>query len=160
MKSQHFSIKELVPPDILEQKGEDWCWQRLNPDMLRFLDQFWEDAQQTWGSTNTKVAITLNDWSWGGRFSLRGWRPADAPVGAKHSYHKDGNAVDVVLHRVDIHTRKREQIAPIDVNAYVMDSKASGKREYQWVRCFESGDRMTWSHFDGRNFDGVLEINA
>ena len=158
MRAQHYAIEELMPPCILAAKGEAWCWQRLNRGLLLFLDQLWQDAQIQFGAGKHKVVIEINNWKWGGARKYSGWRPADCTEGAEYSYHKDGNAVDLRIYRIDKNSGKRTQIPPNDVNQYVLRQRDMQRPAYQWVRCYESGNGMTWSHYDGRNYDGVLHI--
>ena len=84
-KCKHFTIKELVPPEVLNELGPIKCWELFDDKALIVLDWFREQIGRQ---------ITVNDWSWGGQYKYRGYRPKNCKTGAKNSQHKEGAAFD------------------------------------------------------------------
>lgn len=83
-KPIHFSIKELVPPEIANLP-EDYLLGLFNEGLLICIDRLREALG---------ARITINNWVSGGRFTLRGFRPKNCTVGAVNSAHKKGWALD------------------------------------------------------------------
>lgn len=83
IKTTHFSIKELVHPQIVLDIGEQNCWARLDGGCLIDLDKI----REAWGDI---IYINL------GKHDSRGLRPPNDPDGAKYSIHKQGAAFDLV----------------------------------------------------------------
>lgn len=86
--TDNISLQELVPKDVYLRYGDG---------AVRFIDQrlpaILERIRELCGGR----AMTLNDWYYGGRFNLRGFRPANCTTGAPKSQHKLGKAADFTI---------------------------------------------------------------
>ena len=82
--SKDFDLREFVPPEIWRRFGRNSRW-FIRQDVID-LAQFYRDYFD--------AAVRVNDWHYGGDFTMRGFRPPDADVGASLSQHKFGNAFD------------------------------------------------------------------
>jgi len=84
----NIDIRELVPKDVFLKYGEG---------SVRFIDQrlpaILERIRELCGGRT----MTLNDWYYGGRFNLRGFRPSNCTIGAVKSMHKEGKAADFTI---------------------------------------------------------------
>lgn len=81
----YFKPQELVDRDTYNLLGDD-SLKLFDQHILRCLDNFRHHLDQS---------ITINDWSWGGNYSLSGYRQPSETVGAKKSRHKLGIAFDM-----------------------------------------------------------------
>ena len=88
MRTKHFTIEELVYPELIAQRGVDQPWMWLQPDALKGLDSI----RDKFGK------CTVNNWKWGGPRVASGLRPLSGGVGAAMSLHRYGAAFDVVPH--------------------------------------------------------------
>jgi hypothetical protein len=83
-RTKYFSIEELVDPVTLSKLGSR-AWGMLDPGLLFDLD-----------TIRSKIGrITVNDWAMDGDFQFSGFRPASTNVGAVHSLHRLGKAIDI-----------------------------------------------------------------
>ena len=81
---KHFIIKEFVPPEIWNIEGEQSIL-HLDEKIIITIEQIREFFNRP---------ITINDWCYGGKFKYRGFRPESCNVGATHSMHRIGKALD------------------------------------------------------------------
>jgi hypothetical protein len=88
------------------------------------------------------VPITVNDWYWGGQYSLSGLRPMDTDVGAKFSLHKFGLAFDAKVRGVDA------EIVRNDIRA----------EKFPLITCIEKD--VSWNHCDFRNTNRLMEVTG
>jgi hypothetical protein len=98
---EHFSIWELVPPDmqvLIHDRGSAWAFNTLFDErLLRTMDML----RDQFGS------MQANTWKEGGRHCFRGFRPPYCDIGAELSQHRFGRAVDLVpLNSCVDHIRK------------------------------------------------------
>lgn len=124
---KHFILQELVPPDIYKQYGRH-SLRLLDKNMLLMID----GIREFFGKP-----ITINNWSWEGKFTLRGFRPPDCKVGAWLSQHKFGRAGDM-----DIEGYTAEEAR----QAIIANQKSP---LLNWIRVIE--DKVSWLHVDTRN---------
>ena len=89
-KCKHFSIQELVPPDVYEdakKKSETWkLWYLFDTRTLITIDRIREFLG---------TGITINNWKWGGDFTDSGYRAPNSTVGSKYSSHRRCCACDL-----------------------------------------------------------------
>ena len=89
-KCKHFSIQELVPPDVYEdakKNGVLWkLWYLFDTRTLITLDRIREFVD---------TGITINNWKWGGDFTDSGYRAPNSTVGSKYSSHRRCGAFDL-----------------------------------------------------------------
>lgn len=150
-KPKHFSktldgfAKEVLPPDIYNERGVRGL-ELMSEPILQFIDDYRGDI---------KVALTVNNWSWGGKFTQSGLRN-DSGTGAKYSQHRYGNAVDFrSIHKTGHELRKHfienkdkyPQISFVEVGP--IETTVDGEKV--WVD-------MSWFHGDCRtriDWEGV-----
>jgi hypothetical protein len=124
---KHFIMEELVPPEIYNNYGNK-ALRFLDKEMLMMID----GIREFFGEP-----ISINNWKWGGQFSLRGFRPLNTGVGALYSQHKFGRAADM-----DIRNYTAEE-----ARKAILDNQKSPL--LNWVRVIE--DKVNWLHCDCRN---------
>jgi hypothetical protein len=91
--------------------------------------------------------IIINNWSSGGQFRLRGFRPEGTRTGAKYSQHKFGRALDFHVPGMTV----------ADVHK-VIQAHSHFFIESGWLTTIEDPrDSPTWTHIDCR-FTGTNEI--
>ena len=126
---KHFSWFELVPSKDYKQY---WLW-LIDERILKTIDEMREYYNRP---------IIINDWYWGGKFSLRGLRPFNSGVGAKFSQHCYGRAVDL-----DVQGVSAEKVRN-DIRSGLFPE----------ITCIETG--VSWMHLDVRNAKRLLEVKA
>jgi hypothetical protein len=125
-RPQHFELHELVPPEILELRGEA-AWELLEPRLLVAGDR----VRDRFGP------CTVNDWKDGGRFRESGLRDGVTGVGARLSQHKRGAALDL----------KFKHVKPRTVFDYLLEHPD----EFPEITVLEDVAKTpTWLHFDVR----------
>jgi len=136
---EHFDIEELVTPDLFEEfrDRQHRLWQLFDVRALITLDAL----RGRFGP------ITVNDWVWGGDFTLSGLRPWDTEIGAKLSQHKFGRGVDCKFKDISAH----------DVRQKLFEADRAGRQfgnpHFLHITCVEDFPGMSWFHFDVRNHD-------
>ncbi len=85
VNNTHFDIKEFVPKSVYDKYG-DGAIKFIDLRLVHILERIREICGDK--------AITINNWSYGGKFQYRGYRPPECTVGALKSMHKLGRAVD------------------------------------------------------------------
>lgn len=88
-RCQHFSVYELVPPEVYRARGER-AWELLDSRLLVTLDAL----RDHFGP------ISVNDYRWGGSRTESGLRLPETATGAVYSQHQYGRAAD--LHLEDV----------------------------------------------------------
>lgn len=86
--TDNISLQELVPKDVYLRYGDG---------AVRFIDQRLPAILERIRELCGGKPMTLNDWLYGGRFNLRGFRPANCTIGAAKSMHKKGKAADFTI---------------------------------------------------------------
>lgn len=127
---KYFSIKEFVDPDTYNTPGMDPLWV-MDPRIL-FTAQ------------GIRIALgkpmTINNWHSGGSFSNRGFRGMNSGVGAVHSQHRYGRAIDF-----DIAGMSADEVRTwIKANLSKLDC-------LKYITTLETG--ITWVHIDVRSYD-------
>lgn len=135
--SKNFYLQEFVTPDLYK-KWKDKSIIFID-DRLIHIAQFIRDR--------FNKPMTINNWNNDGSFRYRGYRPYNCRVGAHHSQHKYGRAIDFTISRMTI----------AEIHE---DIKANKELYYeQGVRVIESIELApTWMHIDCRftNHDQIL----
>lgn len=127
MKSKHFVIQELVPPEVFLSSGEN-AWELLDQRLIFTLDDLWTELGP----------FVVNDWHKGGTYKESGLRSAGTSTGAQYSQHKFGRAADC----------KFKDHKPIEAYQYII--KNAEKLPYlSTLEDIES--TPTWIHVDVRN---------
>jgi len=125
-RPRHFSLQELVCPEIFEARGER-AWELLDVYALVTLDQL----RKRFGK------LTVNDYGWGGQFKYSGMRPFVGGVGAEYSMHRFGRAFDI----------KPKETTPQEVHAEILKTPD----KFPHLRVLENiADTISWVHFDTR----------
>lgn len=150
-RCKHFSIKELVTPQMYSDWG-DKCWSLFDDRLLRMIDMLREELGP----------CVINDWSWGGNFQHSGIRDehfygSAEKYLASRSQHKYGRAVDLKFNKMPAQ----------EVRKYLIEHKDQ-YADIKFVECgpLRSGKNMDWVHIDVRNeqylycwspIEGVIE---
>jgi hypothetical protein len=123
---KYFQVYELVDRLTYEQRGDE-AISVFNPEVLIQLD----NLREYFG-----VPITINNWHSGGSFEWRGWRTPEKAkeLGAPHSQHRIGNAIDG-----DVRGMSAD-----DVRAAIIANKDHPL--LCRIQRLETG--ITWVHFD------------
>ena len=128
---KHFKIKEIFPPEILDKYvplyGEEFVWSFMDERILRIAD---------WLREGLGKPMTINDYSWGGRFSGRGYRSNLYTRRLYASQHLHGRAIDFIVDGMTV----KEVHAWIDAHKDELPCSI-------WV---ENKKGMTWIHIDVR----------
>ena len=88
-RSKHFSIEELVPPELIGLLHEDVLWKMFDPDLLKSIDKLKEVFDV--GS------ISINTFKWSGNRTQSGLRTIGSKYYSKGSMHSVGKAIDCVF---------------------------------------------------------------
>ncbi len=137
---RHFTLEELVPPELHAAHPARLLWGLLDPGMLWTIDAL----RERYGP------LLCNDWARGGRFRLRGLRPHACAEGAALSDHKYGRAVD---------------LAPLRAGAEEIraEIRADPERE-TFARITVVEEDVSWLHLGFRNHDrnrhGILWVRG
>ena len=126
-KTKHFTITELVPPDVYEARG-DRAWSLLDDRALETLDAL----RDKFGKT------TVNNWQWNGFRKWSGLRTPGSPYFSKYSQHTFGRAFDCIF----------AETTAEEVREYVLEHQD----EFPHIRGIELD--VTWLHFDVGNRPG------
>lgn len=144
-KPRFFRIEELVWPEFHEQRQRrgDALFMAFDARAPLTLDRL----RERYGP------LVVNDWLWGGEFTLSGLRPFGSGVGAALSQHIFGRAFDC----------KFRQVEAGEVRAELLAGRRRGAGEtFEHVARIEAFPGMGWFHFDTGNHDaardGVLVV--
>ena len=134
---RHFTIKELVPEHVFDDRGEK-AWELLDPLLLESIDL----VRDKFGPA------IINNWASGGHRHRSGLRTEQTEReaeerggkrGAKYSQHLLGRAVDILLIDADVEESRQ----------YIL----SNPHEFPLITGIELN--KTWLHIDTRNTKGV-----
>lgn len=126
-KCEHFNIKELVAPDVYNERG-DRAWALLDERALKTLDKL----REVFGS------VTVNDWAWGGAFTQSGLRTAGDEYFKKYSAHSFGRGFDC----------KFKHATPLEVQEYIL----ANPDEFPYIARIENAKvTKSWLHFEVGN---------
>lgn len=117
-----FVIQELVTPECFASRGAS-AIELLDPKILRVLGQLRADYGP----------LIVNNWHTGGAFKYRGYRPADCPVGAAKSMHKQGKAIDCHSPRIPVETMRKEVIAKAATNHPIYSLIGGIELDVNWL---------------------------
>lgn len=87
MRPKHFTIEELVSPELYEMVHEDALWKLFNSDFIEGLDYLKEVLP--------KGSIIINTWKWGGGYTQSGIRTKGSQYYREGSEHSSANAIDL-----------------------------------------------------------------
>jgi len=139
-----FCIQEMAPPAMIERHGPYRCLQLIDHRILDLV-QFNKDYLSA--HFGEEVQVIINDYKWGGDYTLSGLRPFGTSTGSTLSQHKFGRAIDC-KYKI---ARTSERI-PADVvrEEIILNDKQT------WMEAglttVESGDfAPTWVHQDIRD---------
>lgn len=136
-RPRHFSLAELVNPDIFRDLGER-AWDYLRPEGLQMIDNI----------RNRFGPVIINNWAIGGEYSESGLRQSDSKTGARYSMHKFGCAFDM----------KFQDATPQEVYDFILKHPD----QFPEVTTMENIDATpTWLHADVRNHNrsGIWIVN-
>ena len=127
-----FQIRELVPPDIFDKRG-DRAWELLDERLLFTLD----------GLRGRYGRMTVNNWHWGGDRMWSGIRTPGSPFYNESSQHSlsRGRAADIIF----------SEISAEDVRADILAHQ--NEPPFDLIMAMETG--VPWLHIDVRNCDRI-----
>lgn len=129
-KCEHFSIHELVPPDVFNKRQEK-AWELLDERLLITLDKL----RERYG------LITVNNYYWGKDREWSGLRTSDSPYYSPFSQHTFGRAADCLFSNISTEELRQEILAnPTDP-------------DFELIGSIELG--VSWLHFDVRNCERI-----
>lgn len=131
-KCKHFSIYELVPPQMKNEEELN-LWMIFPRRNLEVIDALRED----YGS------LIINSWEWGGKFEQSGIRLPNSQFYSQTSQHSYANAFD-------IHPQNEE--------VEKIRSDIRNRRFSYMERITGLELDVSWLHIDFRNYDGLLEF--
>lgn len=139
-KCKHFDIKELVSPQVYEDKGEK-AWRFFNPVALKGLDKLREKFGR----------VTINNWSYGGDRKFSGYHHKGEFNRSEFSGHRQWGAFDLIFNDI---TAKDARIA-------LLGEEPTTNKIYPAIEGFEEITELeydiTWFHVRFcSNIDGVL----
>lgn len=85
-RCKHFTIEELVGPELHKMLPEELLWRLFRPEVLQWLDR----VREAFGAP-----IIVNDWHKGGKFKESGLRLQTTKTGALRSKHKIAEGFDL-----------------------------------------------------------------
>lgn len=134
-KCKYFTIRELVPPHVFNERGEK-AWGLLDSNALHMLD-----------ALRTHLGpITVNNWHIGGSFKESGLRTPKGRYYRPYSQHSFGRAFDCKFKNVSAEDAQAFVISNPDLFPYI-------------TRLEDAAITKTWLHFDTCNFgDQVNDI--
>ena len=131
-KCRYFSIQELVPRHVFEQRG-DRAWQLLDERLLITADALRSDLGPMY----------VNNWHRGGNSQWRGLRTADSPYYRPYSQHSFGRALDATF----------RSVTPEEARQHIRDNI----KRFPWLTAIELD--VNWLHFDVRNVERLMEFS-
>lgn len=131
MKSKHFAIQNLVPPEVWASRGEN-AWELIDQRLIFTLDDLWDNLGP----------FVVNDWHTGGHYKESGLRSAGTSTGAQFSQHKYGRAADC----------KFKDQAPVQAYQFIMKNPD----KFPYLSTLEDLEATpTWLHVDVRNHNAT-----
>lgn len=131
-KCKNFTIEELVPPDVLQDIGEELCWGLLDERLLVTIDAL----REVYGP------MTINNWHIGGNRRQCGFRN-DEGTGAKYSQHRFGRAADLLP----------KNKKPAEIRADILKNP----KKFGFITAMENVEG--WLHIDVRNCEAIKVFN-
>lgn len=129
-KCKHFSIHELVPPNVFNDRKEK-AWELLDERLLITLDKL----RERYGS------ITVNNYYWGKEREWSGLRTPDSPYYSPFSQHTFGRAADCLFANKSAEEVRQEILA------------SPSDPDFELIGSVELG--VSWLHFDVRNCERI-----
>lgn len=123
-RCKHFSIQELVPPDVYRARGFK-AWELLDDRLLMAVDALRERFGE----------CVINNWSFGGGYTESGLRTPGCDHYRPYSQHSFGRAADCKF-KVDAEI----------IRQYIL----SNPDKFEYINFLEL-DTPSWVHIDVRN---------
>ena len=140
---QHFDIRELVPRREFDALG-DKALILLDARIVWTADALWEVSQKECfvgayplPEKQKNRRVWCNTWMFGGQAQYRGYRPHDAAIGAVHSQHRYGRALDLHFDGIPAEVMRKWILAN------------TGHAATRYISAIE--DDVSWLHVDCRN---------
>ena len=134
-KCKYFNIKELVPPDVYEDRGEK-AWELFDERILRIADML----RERFGPA------IVNNWHVGGSYKESGLRVPSCKHYRPYSQHSGGRALDI----------KFIETSTTEVREYLRDSyqalcEGENRNRYsETYRPITIEENVSWLHVDVR----------
>ena len=134
LANKYFDIKELVSSKCYEQYGDD---------SIKFLDPIALEALENVREI-LDVPLICNNWNAGGSRNYCGYREPDCGVGVKNSFHKRGQAFDLISSKMTAKEMREKLSNNIDKLKHPI-------RVEKW----DNKGEISWLHIDvGKSRDG------
>lgn len=127
MESKYFEIQELVDEEVYNLLEED-AYKLFDERLLKTIDAVREILD---------VPLTCNNWHWGGSRCNCGYRSKQCSIGATKSYHKRGQAVDLISSQMTAKEMRDKLEKYQDILPYPI-------RIEKW----DSNGELSWLHID------------
>lgn len=127
MESRYFEIQELVDEEVYNLLEED-AYKLFDERLLKTIDVVREILD---------VPLTCNNWHWGGSRCNCGYRSKQCSIGAPKSYHKRGQAVDLISSQMTAKEMRDKLEKYQDTLPYPI-------RIEKW----DSNGELSWLHID------------
>lgn len=127
LANKYFDIKELVSSKCYEQYGDD-AIKFLDPIALEAL----ENVREILG-----VPLICNNWNAGGSRNYCGYREPGCGVGVKNSFHKRGQAFDLISSKMTAKEMREKLSNNVDKLKYPI-------RVEKW----DNNGEISWLHID------------
>lgn len=126
-----FTLQEFIHPDIYKAIG-DMAKNALHPNLAPTCQVIKDACTNLLGHEET---VTINNWSFGGKFVDSGLRLPNGDVGAKFSAHKFGYGADL----------KFKHMSSIDVQDYIIANQS----DFPYISRMENARiTKTWLHIE------------
>ena len=126
---KYFDAKELVDPDTFAKHGIQ-AFDLFDLELLRTLTALRE---------HYGYSMIINNWSMGGSYRYRGYRPAGCGVGSETGAHYKGKAVDVDFYQ------SKKLVPAATMVANILRDRAM----FPAICGLETG--VNWNHIDTMN---------
>lgn len=131
--SKYFKAYELVDQDVYNLLGDD-SYKLIDPMLLETIDVIREILG---------VPLICNNWKHGGSRDLCGYRNKTYSIGAPNSYHKKGQAVDLISTKMSAKEIRKK----LEENKHLLPYPI---RIEKW----DDNGEINWVHIDLGNTKG------
>jgi len=119
---KYFTIEELVPKEYMDIYTESQLWAMFDDRLLKGIDLLRDDFGK----------VTINDWSWGGKFNYSGLRPQSWYMNPSASQHCYGRGADLKFKEVDAETVRTAILANEDRYSRFISRL---EKDVAWLHC-------------------------
>jgi hypothetical protein len=132
VKARHFRIEEYVPEVVFRDLGEK-AWQLIDIRLIENMDSLKDQLEDIY---DREIAITINNWLWGGERQQSGLRINGQPYHTPYSQHTFGKAADSIceIPAKDIRRHIKDQLIVLPHPCVIEEFDSDGE-EISWLHC-------------------------